>query len=1052
MLRWHTSTRLDMKALFVAAAMAALCVWHVPVHGALVIDPLAPSGGDGSLNSPFSSFDDLTADSVENGESLAIDVRSGARTFVRTPLPGHRLLLSGISSNETEEVEIFSSEPMYFDSVYISDVIISSTAAVSLVDASTITMRGVTLEAGSSQALGGCVVLRENGLAVIEASIFRNCGALFGGAIAALPGSSLDVFGSSFTSNVATLDAPVAFLMDVMHAAFDGCTFETSAVSGVERWIVTHGADSEVELTESTFNGPSQSTYVFQSSQDVCAEIALGDHEEVVNNLTCEIGCVDGYEEDEDGDCVGCPDGVCTQYDASGNSCGPVPAFATWDARVGCEWTCDEVAYEQGGQCVACSASGDCADGTILVGVCGDYSGPSCVPCSGKPGFSAWVGSGVCAWECDDGYYVSGSGGSGCERCSVCGTGSVEEDACGATTDTVCVECTKPDFGVFVSGFEACAWECLPGFVESDDGGDCVECEKPDFGVFVSGFEACAWECLPGFVEDTLLDDCVECEKPDFAVYVGVGGDCAWECLPGFVVSGDDLDCVECEKPDFGVFVTGGGDCAWTCLPGFVVSDDGLDCVECEKPDYSLFVSGGQECSWECVPGFFADGDVCTVCGECGIGEMEVSGCSATGDVSCTACGPAVVNGAWGAGCTVECDDGSYYDGDVDGCVACSSGCAVDEREVLACGVDHDVVCVPCQVVANSVFVADVESCSVLCNDGFFLEDTFCEQCTPCEYGSVEATACNATHDRTCNACAELPPVDAMFVNGTCDFECIPAAEQLSEDGEPLVCSRLRLLGSAHRFLGFGDEVYTFVGEMLSDAVVSVGGGLRVTMRHDTAVELTGDGTFEADVTFSFPNGGVYVYSLRSGSYADLASTYTCTGGAVDFVVPDGVYHIGVELIGAGGQHATATNNAMPGVGGYARGYIDVVPGDSLLVYVGCTSSFPDGGAGASSGQGSSGNGGGSSSVRTMSGDPILVGAGGGGGGLHSQSGGNGANGGGLEGCTPCHEPATQLVGGNPNSCGTGGDGSFGGLFMGGDGGGVEVAGGGGGGGGYVRW
>ena len=371
---------------------------------------------------------------------------------------------------------------------------------------------------------------------------------------------------------------------------------------------------------------------MFQSEDEPCSGVTLGANEGLVNELTCEIECLEGYEWNEDNECVVC-EGACTHYDAAGGTCDDVPNLATFDEPIGCAWTCDSGTFEVDDACTACLSQSDCALGEILVGVCGTFSGPTCVPCSNKPGFSSWNATGgVCSWTCDSGFFISGDDNNGCERCTSCGAGSVEAAPCGVDTDTVC--------------------------------------------------------------------------------------------------------------------------------------------NICEKPDFALFVTNGTVCAWQCLPGFYLNGDTCTQCSICGSGEMEATACTPTNDVSCVECGPTVVNGAWIEGCEVECNNGSFYDRDTLSCVACSSGCAVDEREILGCGVDHDVLCIPCYALPHVEYTEGDGECSFVCADGMYArdDDFGCETCSVCEPGTFEQEACTVLQDTVCLACTVT--TSNFIWTDACMFTC----------------------------------------------------------------------------------------------------------------------------------------------------------------------------------------------------------------------------------------------------------------------------------------
>src|SRR5262245_15028759 len=242
---------------------------------------------------------------------------------------------------------------------------------------------------------------------------------------------------------------------------------------------------------------------------------------------------------------------------------------------------------------------------------------------------------------------------------------------------------------------------------------------------------------------------------------------------------------------------------------------------------------------------------------------------------------------------------------------------------------------------------------------------------------------------------------------------------------------------------------------------------------------------------------------------------FGCTGAAQTYTVPAGVTKVNVELFGAQGGSGISVDPidaaaGTGGQGGHTTATIDVTPGETLQVNVGCAGSDAvdvNGGAGGFNGgadggtgghfgfQAGGGGGGGASAVRqggTGLADRVLVAGGGGGGGAAldglETDGGDGGDGGGTEGtsggpglsgpnpeaeggsggtqsaggaggagsATGTAGEAGELGDGGPGGtdgvtpAATGGGGGGGGLFGGGGGGahGSDFGGGGGGGGG----
>ncbi|MFC9552741.1 glycine-rich protein [Rhodococcus sp. NPDC056960] len=208
------------------------------------------------------------------------------------------------------------------------------------------------------------------------------------------------------------------------------------------------------------------------------------------------------------------------------------------------------------------------------------------------------------------------------------------------------------------------------------------------------------------------------------------------------------------------------------------------------------------------------------------------------------------------------------------------------------------------------------------------------------------------------------------------------------------------------------------------------------------------------------------------GAGTQVTCTFTFTGSAQSFTVPDGITSLAVTATGGRGGNSSGTNDAiLGGPAAVASGQLTVAAGDALYIQVGGNGGDGTGAAGYNGGGAGgevSGGGGGASDVRTGSGelaDRQIVASGGGGAGdtyiggggnlmgSAGQAGGGGGGGGGATdtgggiggngGTDPHGSPGEAGVGGAAAGAGGGGGG---GWF--GGGGGADNYGGGGGGGG----
>lgn len=219
------------------------------------------------------------------------------------------------------------------------------------------------------------------------------------------------------------------------------------------------------------------------------------------------------------------------------------------------------------------------------------------------------------------------------------------------------------------------------------------------------------------------------------------------------------------------------------------------------------------------------------------------------------------------------------------------------------------------------------------------------------------------------------------------------------------------------------------------------------------------DNLSQADPEFTLiPECGPRAFPYRDRNGAE--PSYQCR-------VPTNVYYIYMAASGASGGYAanqdSGPESGAPGKGGNLEGWVPVIPGETLSIFVGngafhgrqSMSGYAPSGAGGTtpSGSASNGAGGGGSTAVIGSQSGMLIHAGGGGG-----AGGAGLSAGGGDGGDAARTPAHGTKGYDSN-LGRGGRGGIGGdpklTSRGGDGGSVDndisSAGGGGGGGGGHR-
>ncbi len=159
-----------------------------------------------------------------------------------------------------------------------------------------------------------------------------------------------------------------------------------------------------------------------------------------------------------------------------------------------------------------------------------------------------------------------------------------------------------------------------------------------------------------------------------------------------------------------------------------------------------------------------------------------------------------------------------------------------------------------------------------------------------------------------------------------------------------------------------------------------------------------------------------------------MAVKFNYTGESQEFIVPNGVSTVEVEMAGGSGGYAYTKKNiyGTPGLGGSLKGLLSVTPGQHLIINVGGVGKngsakyIGDGGfnGGASGGihvnDYTGGGGGGASDIRIADGslnNRLVVAGGGGGAGKY----GAGGNGGGLQGANGYGEGENAAGGGQTN-------------------------------------
>jgi hypothetical protein len=110
-----------------------------------------------------------------------------------------------------------------------------------------------------------------------------------------------------------------------------------------------------------------------------------------------------------------------------------------------CTWECNSGYYQYGLGCFPCSTS--VCDVGKYRSKCSGLQDGQCIPCSNKPNYSAYVGSGTpfdfnnCEFQCSPGYFLTNGS---CQQCStqLCQSGEYRSQ-CVSQQDGQCVPCTN---------------------------------------------------------------------------------------------------------------------------------------------------------------------------------------------------------------------------------------------------------------------------------------------------------------------------------------------------------------------------------------------------------------------------------------------------------------------------------------------------------------------------------------------------------------------------------------------------------------------------------
>ncbi len=606
---------------------------------------------------------------------------------------------------------------------------------------------------------------------------------------------------------------------------------------------------------------------------------------------------------------------------------------------------------------------------------------------------------------------------------------------------------------------DACAaGECVGGPVLlCDDGNVCTDnsCDSQAGCVFVSNEAACddgnactvgdlCAQSKCGFSGFLDCDDENPCTKDSCSPGVG----CNHAPAPG--VCDDGNPCTVGDLCLEGV-----------CAPGALNDcDDQNPCTDdsCDDAGLCQHVANQAACS---------DGNACTMGDHCDAGACVHGGLAQCDDDNlCTndSCDPAT-------GCihslnSAPCDDGSVCTtGDHCHLGECISSGALTCDDANPCTDDACDAQSGCTFVPNAADCDDDNVCTVLdhCNAGFcagggLLECDDGNGCTKdfCELqlGCVAVNTQGPCDDG--DACT----VDSVCLDGACTggiaFTC-DDANPCTDDG----CDSQIGCVFTDNEAACEDGNACTTGDLCQNGDCIAGPETDCDdanlCTEDSCQPLTG---CAHDAVADETNCGVDLHCVAGVCVADCGTgsqTFSFTGSAQLFTVPDCVESVAIEVWGAEGG---PSENKVGGQGGYAKGTLTNAGGTNLYVYVGGKGGTSPNGTGGWNGGGNGtdtetqrgGGGGGASDVRLVGGswnsaaglDSRLIVAGGGGGGwnhpcCHPGVGGHGGGttggvapqgggaGPGTQSSSGCCGGAGFGVGGSNHTYGGGGGGWYGG-------------------------
>ena len=231
---------------------------------------------------------------------------------------------------------------------------------------------------------------------------------------------------------------------------------------------------------------------------------------QLIGDTDCTYNCEFGYGGQ---DCAACsaflPDDANWVLNTCDWTCDHPDNSELIDSSVDCSYNC-ELGYEKSGdQCLQC--------GTLPTDA--EWEQNTCDWTCSNPDHSVLLNSSVdCSYECDDGYENIDS------ECQIC-VSTLPDDA-SWIVNTCNWECSNPDNSELKNPSVDCTYDCEEGYLST--GTDCElcsptlptdatwtvntcdwTCDPPDNSVLITPTEDCTYNCLDGFLKTE--DDCEAC-------------------------------------------------------------------------------------------------------------------------------------------------------------------------------------------------------------------------------------------------------------------------------------------------------------------------------------------------------------------------------------------------------------------------------------------------------------------------------------------------------------------------------------------------------------